>query len=144
MWSQALFPWSKTKIGLLHSLANSAPHSGPALDRPVGEDRADHVDFVAGVDLVPDRLQNLPDRGGVGVAPAQEARNGRRGSRPPDQLLPGEDADAAGAGDVAAFVREIDLLDPVPFRLRAELGLGADGNLRCRGRNPPFSAFSSP
>ena len=43
------------------------------------------------------------------------------------QASPGEDPDAAGAGDVAAFVREIDLLDPVPFRLRAELRLGADG-----------------
>src|SRR5512143_4097181 len=81
---------------LVAQLCELGPPPGASLDRTVGEDRADHVDLVAGVDLVPDRLQDLADRGSVGVAPVQEARHVGQAHIPPDQLLPGEDADAAG------------------------------------------------
>src|SRR5512141_375813 len=108
-------------------LGELGPPPGAALHRPVGEDRTDHVDHVAGVDLVPDRLQDLPDRRSVRVGAVQEVRHVGEAHVAFGQFLPGEDADAAGAGDLPSFVREIDLLDSVPFRLRAELRLGADG-----------------
>src|SRR5512143_775595 len=112
---------------LVAQLGELGPPPRAALDRPVGEDRADHVDHVAGVDLVPDRLQDLPDRRSVRVGAVQEVRHVGEAHVAPGQFLPGEDADTAGAGDLAAFVREIDLLDSVPLRLHAELRLGADG-----------------
>src|SRR5262245_65709366 len=36
---------------------------------------ADHVDFLAVVDLIPERLQDLADRRGVGAAAVRETRD---------------------------------------------------------------------
>src|SRR5512134_2990641 len=95
-----------------------------ALDGPVGEDGADHVDLPPRVHLVPDRLQDLPDGRGVRVASVHQAGHIGEAHVPFRQLLPGEDPDAAGAGEGVSLEREVDLLDPVRLRLRAELGLG--------------------
>src|SRR4051794_28649859 len=46
-----------TELGELRAPARSA------LDRVIRQDRADHVDLLAVVDLVPDALEHLPDGG---------------------------------------------------------------------------------
>src|SRR5436190_23653989 len=50
------------------------PARAPA-DRLVVEDRADDVDLLAVVDLIPERLQHLADRRRVGIAPVHQLRH---------------------------------------------------------------------
>src|SRR5713101_59025 len=47
----------------------------PAAHRPVVQDRADDVDLLAAVDLVPERLEDLPERRAVAVAAVHQLRD---------------------------------------------------------------------
>src|SRR5512139_1577423 len=91
-----------------------------SLDGPVREDGADHVDLLPRVHLVPYRLQDLPDGGGIRVAAVHQTGHVGEAHVPLRQLLPGEDPDAAGAGEGVPLEREVDLLDPARLRLGAE------------------------
>src|SRR5690349_17650900 len=43
--------------------------------RFIGEDAPNHVDFLAGIHLIPQRLQNFADRDALGVPPVHESRD---------------------------------------------------------------------
>ena len=102
----------------LRAPARSAAHG------PVVEDRADDVDLLAVVDLIPERLQDLPDRRAVGVAPVHQPRHVLEADVAGLQLLVIEHADAAAARLLVTVEGEVHLLDAVAFGAGAELGLG--------------------
>src|SRR5262245_27746928 len=96
-----------------------------AAHRAVVEDDADDVDLLAVVDLIPERLQDLPDRGAVGVAAVHQPGHVFEAHVAALQLFVIQHADAARADVLVPVEREVDFLDAVPFRARAELRLGA-------------------
>ena len=98
---------------------------GAAAHGAVVEDRADDVDFLAVVDLVPERLQHLADRRRVGVAAVHQARDVLEADVAGLQLFVVQHADAAVARDLVAVEREVHFLDAVALGARAELRLGA-------------------
>jgi hypothetical protein len=57
------------KLRKLGAPAGAAPH------RVVREDRADDVDFLTGVHLIPQRLEDLPNGCTLGVPPVHELRD---------------------------------------------------------------------
>ena len=100
--------------------------AGPAADRAVLEDRADDVDFLAAVDLIPQRLQDLAERRAVGVAAVHQPRDVLEADVARLQLFVVQHADAPPPGLSVPFECEIDFLDAVT------LGAGAELRLRAR------------
>src|SRR5687767_4898524 len=107
------------QFGELGAPAGSAAHGA------IVEDRSDHVDFLAAVDLVPERLQNLPKRRAVGIGPVHQSPDIRQADVTGLQLLVIQDAHAAMAGDFVPLEGEVDLVDAAALGESAELGLGA-------------------
>src|SRR3972149_884458 len=98
-----------------------------AADGLVPEDLPDHVDFLPRVDLVPDRLEHLPDPGGVRVGPVHQPGDVGETDVPVAELLAAQHPDAPGPRDVASLEGEMDLLDSETLGLDAELVLGPVG-----------------
>src|SRR5262245_29386084 len=69
-----------------------------AAHRPILEDRADHVNLLPIVDLIPERLEHFTDRRAVRVPAVHEARHVLEADVAGFQFLVIEDADAAAAG----------------------------------------------
>ena len=109
---------------LVAQLGELGAPAGAAADRAVVEDRADDVDLLAVVHLIPERLQHLADRRRVGVAAVHQPRHVGQADVAGLQLFVIEDADAAVARDLVALEREVHLLDAVA------LGAGAERRLR--------------
>ena len=112
---------------LVAQLRELGPPSRPAAHRAVVNDGADDVDLLAVVDLVPQRLQHLSDRGAVGVPAVHQAREVLEAHVAGLQLLVIEHADAAAAGLGVPVEREVDFLDAVALGTGAELRFGAGG-----------------
>src|SRR5438477_600399 len=91
----------------------------------VRQDRADDVDFLAAVDLIPERLQDFSDRRGVGVLAVHQLRHVLEADVAVQQLLMVQGADAAMALDRVPLEREVHLFDAELLGARAERGLGA-------------------
>src|SRR5262245_61044596 len=96
-----------------------------AAHRPIIEDRADDVDFLAAVDLVPDRLQDFPDRGCVGVTAVHQLRHVGEADVSVLQLFVVEHTNATTPLDRVALECEVDFLDAVALGTGAERRFGA-------------------
>src|SRR5213593_2175845 len=101
--------------------------AGPAADRVVVEDRANHVDFLPAVHLVPQRLQYFPNGGCVGVAPVHKARHVFEADVARLQLLVVQDAYASLPRDLVPFECEVHLVDAAALGLGSELAFGTSG-----------------
>src|SRR6185436_11454088 len=80
-----------------------------------------------GVDLIPDRLQDFPQRRTVGVAAVHQLRHVLEADVAGLQFLMIEDANAAPAFLRVALEGEVHFLDAMTFRALAERRLGARG-----------------
>src|ERR1043166_7043352 len=65
------------KQRLITQLREFGAPPGTAADGVIRQDRADDVDFLAAVDLIPERLQDFADRGRVGVLAVHQLRHVR-------------------------------------------------------------------
>src|SRR5688572_7734857 len=82
---------------LVAQLRELGAPAGAAAHRAVVEDHADDVDFLAAVDLIPDRLQDLAQRRAVGVAAVHQPADVFEADVAGLELLVVEYADAAPA-----------------------------------------------
>ncbi|MEZ4654829.1 MAG: hypothetical protein R3E12_14890 [Candidatus Eisenbacteria bacterium] len=110
---------------LIAQLGELRSPSGAAPDRLIVEDLPDHVDLLARVDLMPDRLQHLLEEGRVPILAMHHAANVLEADVAVEELLVVEGPDPASAVVLVTLEAEVDLLDVVPFGGRAELGLGS-------------------
>src|SRR5262249_45434137 len=101
-----------------------APARSAAHGAVLGDD-ADDVDFLAVVDLIPERLQHFADRRRVGVPTTHQLRHVLEAYVAVLQLFVVEYAAAAMALDPVAVEREVPFLDAVPLGARAECRFGA-------------------
>src|SRR5947199_8794721 len=99
----------------------------PAADGVVVEDRADDVDFLAAVDLKPERLQDFSERRRVRVLPVQQLRHVRQAHIALLQLFVIEDTHAALTLDGMAVEGEVHFLDAMLCGALAKGRLGALG-----------------
>ena len=95
-----------------------------AADGAVFEDRADDVDFLPVVDLIPERLQDLADRRRVRVSPVHQPRDVFETDVAGLQLLVIQHAYAPVPRDGVAVEREVHFLDAMPFGAGAEFRFG--------------------
>ena len=112
---------------LVAQLGELGAPPGPAAHGAVVQDRADDVDFLAVVYLIPEGLEHLADGRAVAVAPMHQARDVLEADVARLELLVIQHADAAVPRDLVAVEREVDLLDAVPLGRRAELRFRARG-----------------
>jgi hypothetical protein len=134
---------------LIAELCELGAPTRPAPDGSVLQDLADHVDLLPGVDLVPDRLEHLPDPGGVRIGPVHQPGDVGEAHVPVAELFGGQDPDPPGPGDVISRKRKVGLPDPEPLRLDAELVFGPVGasavkNALFLSHHRPLSAVSNP
>ena len=105
----------------------------------IGLDRADHVDLLAVVDLIPDALQDLAERRRVRIPPVHQPRDVGEADFAGSELFVIEHAQAARARRLVALEREIDFLDAEALGARAELRFRA---LRAAAEEDYVFAFS--
>jgi hypothetical protein len=74
-------------------------------------DRANHVDLLAVIDLIPDALQDFSKRRRIGIAPVHQARDVGEADFAGSEFFVVEHAQAARARRLVALEREIDLFD---------------------------------
>src|SRR5262249_53985072 len=91
----------------------------------VREHRADDVDLLAVVDLVPERLQDLPNRLGFRVTAVHQPRYVLETDVAGQQLLVVEHAHSARAAHWMRVEREVHFLDALALRPLAESRPGA-------------------
>src|SRR5262245_4111472 len=111
--------------GLVAQLRELGAPARSAADRAVLENHADDVDLLAAVHLVPQRLEDLPERGAVGVAAMHQLRDVLEAHVTGEQLLVIEDTNPAAPRLGVPLEREVHFLDTVTLRARAELRFGA-------------------
>src|SRR4030067_996310 len=133
----------------LGELPGLAPPPRPAPDGPVPEDLPDHVDLLPRVDLVPDRLEDLADPGGVRVGPVHQPGAVGKTDVPVAEFFAAQNPDPPGPGDIAPLEGEMDLPDSHPRGLDADLVLGPVGATAVQNALFPFAhrplpAVSSP
>ena len=112
---------------LVTELGELRAPAGAAANGLIRLDRADDVDLLAVVDLIPDALQDLAERRRIRVAAIHEPRHIREAHFARRKLLVIEHAQAARARRLVAIEREIDFLDAEALGAGAEGFLGADG-----------------
>ena len=110
---------------LVAQLGEFGAPSGPAAHGPIVEDRANDVDLLAAVDLVPQCLQDFADSRAVGVSTMQEPPEVLQAHVAGLQLLVIQHADAPVPCDVVALEGEVDFIDSTSFSAGAELCLSA-------------------
>ena len=110
---------------LVAQLGELGAPAGAAAHRAVLLDGADDVDLLAVVDLIPERLQHLPQRRPLGVAPMHQPGDVLQADVAGQQFLVIEHAHAAMAVDLVAVEGEVHFLDAVTLGAGAERGFGA-------------------
>jgi hypothetical protein len=110
---------------LVAQLGEFSPPTGAAANRQIVLNRADDVDLLAAVHLVPQRLQDPAERRPLGVPPVHQPRDVRQADVPGQQLFVVEHPDAAMAVDPMAVEGEVHLFDAVALGAVAEARLGA-------------------
>src|SRR6185436_425544 len=110
---------------LVAQLGELGAPAGAAFHGQVVLNRADDVDLLPVVHLIPECLENLPQRRPLGVATVHQARHVREAHVSYGQFFVIEHAHAAMALDAGSVEREVDLLDAVALGAVAAPRLGA-------------------
>src|SRR5260221_7592227 len=113
--------WLVTQLRELRAPSRAAPHG------PIVEDGADAIDFLAVVDLIPERLEPSSERRRVSVPAMHQPRDVRQTDVAVLQLLVIEHPHTAVSHDLVSIEGEVHLLDSVAFGTAAELRLCACG-----------------
>src|SRR5215831_7245014 len=108
------------ELGELGAPARAAPHGA------VGEDGTDHVDFLTVVHLIPERLQDLSNRLGLGVPAIHQPRDILEAHVARLELLMVQHPHSARSAHRVLLEREVHFLDAVT------LGRLAEGGFRAR------------